>query len=158
MRDKYREVNRQRGRGKVKEEVVPVLGVGFIAPAVAAGVAAAAEVVAVGVASVVVVVGAAADDEDSLPVCAFCFLDLRRAHKALRPFLTCAAASGARRRKMFSMMMNRSYQSFEAPLIGRQTYEHQACWNKLAHRLSAMVAVGPSRLKLNSFQMTIRSR
>ena len=84
-----------KGRGRDwGEGVIPVFGVGFTAPAVAAGVAAAA--VVVGVASVVVFVGAAAVDEDAgSPDCAFCFLALRRAQRALRPFLTCAAASGA---------------------------------------------------------------
>lgn len=67
---------------------VPVFGAGSVAPAVAAGVESGAVVVAVGVWEDVAV----AEDDP----CCSCFLFLRRAQSAFRPFLTWDAASGAK--------------------------------------------------------------
>ena len=64
-------------------ETVPVAGVGFTAPTVAAGVADAAVDVCVGAVEEVAV------PEDEAACSWFCFLFLRRDHKALRPRFTC---------------------------------------------------------------------
>ena len=62
---------------------VPVFGGALLAPAAAAGMGAAAEDVAVGLEAVAV---------PELPACC---LFLRREKRPLRPFFTCATASGA---------------------------------------------------------------
>ena len=74
----------------VRREIIPVAGVGFTAPTVAAGVAAAAVLVCVGAVEEVAV-----PEDEAACCCWFCFLFLRRAQRALKPFFTCWAASGA---------------------------------------------------------------